>query len=349
MKKILLLMLMCLLALTTFSTSLITIVDRAKEVNPNYVLSELNSEKAELDYEKAMIEAMNEKMELAAEINKFSGDQQVLRNLTDFYAEILDDIFTVKTQKLDKQIKALNVEIAKKDYEDKKDLFDKDLVSENDLTDASLTYQDAQSSLSKSEKDLQVALDTFKRDTSLDYDEVDLFVPEYEKILVSKEEWVDANISVKIASDNVDIASYDKQNLSSNASKYQKKLADINLKQKEIDMRLAVISAEDQKQNFEDTLDFLKEQLETLDERVGLVKDNLDDIKTRYKKGLVSETELNNQEIAYLNQLNQYYSTLNSYWTTLSNYLLNSDSDLEELIRNEIQQQEAKNNTEKDG
>jgi hypothetical protein len=67
----------------------------------------------------------------------------------------------------------------------------------------------------------------------------------------------------------------------------------------------------------------------------------LEDVRTRYEKGLVSDTQLFNQEKSHLSVLSQYNATVKSYWTTLSNYVINSDQDVEEALRKNIEKVES--------
>jgi outer membrane protein TolC len=137
------------------------------------------------------------------------------------------------------------------------------------------------------------------------------------------------------------MAEFDIENLSMNASNYDKKIANISLEQKKIDLSLAKENTLDQKRDLEDSLYFLKKQLETLEERLTLSQDDLEDVRTRYEKGLVSDTQLFSQEKSHLSVLSQYNATVKSYWTTLSNYVINSDQDVEEALRKNIEKVES--------
>ena len=343
MKKILISVFVSLLVLTTaYSTSLLTIVDSPKTVNSNYTLYELNREKTQLDYDKGMIEAMNRKAELAAESSRASGENKTQNYLSSFYSEILNDIFDVKTKEISHQSAVLTVKVAEIDYNDKENLYKKGLVSENDLKDASLTLQEAKSDLEQAKDDLDFATSNYKKDTSLDWESMDLFIPDYEALLISDDKWLEESLSVEMSDYSLEMAKYDIQNLSSNSSLYDKKVADISLKQKEIDLELAKESALDQKDNFEDGLYFTYKGLQTSIERVAIAKEDLEDVQERYNKGLVSDTEVYNQEKQYLSKISGYNNSLKSYWTTLSSYLLNADSDLEALIREAVKTMEAK-------
>jgi outer membrane protein TolC len=318
----------------------LTIVAAAKGVNGNYRLYELNTEKTQLDYDKALIEAMNTKAELAAESSRASGENRIQGNISSFYSEILNDIFDIKTKELSVQTNELTVKISDISYNDKENLYDKGLVSENNFKDASLTLKDAKSDRDKAKTDLDIALDSFKKDTSLDWDGADLFVPDCQLLLVNEEKWIEESLSVQISEYSLEMGKYDIQNLSSNSSLYDKKIADISLEQKEIDLEIAKENALSQKDNYEDGLEYTYKQLQTSMERVNLAKDDLEDVQERYTKGLVSDTEVYNQEKQYLSKVSQYNNSLKSYWTTLSSYLLNADSDMEELIRAAVKAQE---------
>ncbi|HOO34291.1 MAG TPA: TolC family protein, partial [Thermotogota bacterium] len=186
MKKILVSVFVTLLVMTTaYSASLLSIVDAAKTVNSNYKLYELSMEKTQLDYDKAMIEATNKKAELSAKSSKASGDNSTQNNLSSFYSEILNDIFDIKSKEITCQTNELTVKIAEIDANDKENLFKKGLVSENDLKDASLTLKEAKSDLEQAKEDLELSLNNYKKDTSLEWEDMDLFVPEYEALLIS--------------------------------------------------------------------------------------------------------------------------------------------------------------------
>src|SRR6056297_560217 len=309
------------------------IIDTAKEVKSNYRIYELNKEKNQLDYDKALIEAINKKTEMAAEISRLNGENQIQGNLSSFYSEILNHIFEVKTQEINHAISEISLKIAELDYQDNQNLFDKGLISSNALKNASITLRDAKTDLEQKQGDLELALKNYKEDLGLDWKPLDIFMPDYNQYVVTDNKWLEDSKTVQISEYNLEMAEFDIENLSLNASQYDKKLADISSEQKEIDLRLAKENVLNQKRDLEDSLYFLKKQIETIKERLSLSRDDLEDVKTRYEKGLVSDTQLYNQEKSHLSQLAQYNSTLKSYWTTLSNYVINSDQDVEEALR----------------
>ncbi|MEA1884628.1 MAG: TolC family protein [Thermotogota bacterium] len=317
------------------------IIDTAKEVNLNYRIYELNMEKNQLDYDKALIEAINKKSEIAAEINRLNGENQTQGNLSSFYSEILNHIFEVKTQEINHSISEISLKIAELDYQDSQNLFDKGLISSNALQNASITLGDAKTDLEQKQGDLEMALKNYKEDLGMEWEPLDIFVPDYNQYVITNNEWLEDSKTVQISEYNLEMAEFDIENLSLNASKYDQKIADISLEQKKIDLSLARENTLDQKRDLEDSLYFLKKQLETLKERLTLSNDDLEDVKTRHEKGLVSDTQLFNQEKSHLSVLSQYNATLKSYWTTLSNYVINSDQDVEEALRANLEKVES--------
>jgi len=343
MKKILVSVFVTLLVMTTaYSASLLSIVDAAKTVNSNYKLYELSMEKTQLDYDKAMIEATNKKAELSAKSSKASGDNSTQNNLSSFYSEILNDIFDIKSKEITCQTNELTVKIAEIDANDKENLFKKGLVSENDLKDASLTLKEAKSDLEQAKEDLELSLNNYKKDTSLEWEDMDLFVPEYEALLISDDEWLEVSLSVLTSEYSLEQSKYDIQNLSLNSSLYDKKIADISLEQSEIDLELSKETALNQKDTYEDGLYYTYKQLQTSIERVNIAQDELDDVIERYNKGLVSETDFYTQKKQYLSTVSQYDSSLKSYWTTLSSYLISTNSDVESFVRETVKTMETK-------
>ncbi|MFP4461328.1 MAG: TolC family protein [Thermotogota bacterium] len=346
MKNIIILIAVLTTCLSLLGQSPKDIIDTAKQINTNYRIYELNVEKNQLDYDKALIEAINRKSEIAAEISRLNGENQTQENLSAFYSEILNHIFEVKTQEINRSISDISLKIVQLDYQDSQNLFDKGLISSNALQNASITLRDAKTDLEQTHGDLEWALKNYKEDLGLEWEPVDIFMPDYEAYVIAKEQWLTSSKMVQISEYNLEMAEFDLDNLSQNASKYDKRIADISLEQKEIDLNMAKENALNQKRELEDSLYFLKKQMETLEERLILSNDDLEDVKTRYDKGLVSDTQLFNQEKSHLSVLSQYNATLKSYWTTLSNYVINSDQDVEEALRENLEkvQSEAQKN-----
>jgi len=224
------------------------------------------------------------------------------------------------------------------DYTDNQNLFEKGLISSNTLQNASITLRDSQTDLEQVKGDLEIALKNFKKDTGIQWQPMEIFIPVYDKYLIKDEKWLENAKAYQISQYNLEMAEFDMKNLSVNASQYDKRLAEISLRQKEIDLALSKEKALDQKRDFEDSLYFLKKQMETVKERLSLSKSDLKDVKVRHDKGLVSDTELYNQEKAYLNVLSQYNTTLKSFWTTLSNYVINSDQKIvDDVLRENLE------------
>ena len=327
--------------LMMFGQSPKDIIETAKQVNTNYRIYELNLEKNRLDYDKAMIEAINRKSEIAAEISRLNGENQTQGNLSSFYSEILNHIFEVKTQKINLSISDISLKIAELDYQDSQNLFDKGLISSNALQNASITLRDAETDLEQKKGDLDLALKNYKEDLGLEWEPVEVFLPDYIQYVIADKEWLEYSKTVQIGEYNLEMAEFDIENLSLNASIYDKKIVDISLEQKKIDLSLAKENALKQKRDLEDSLYFLIKQMEPLEERLSLSNDDLEDVKTRYEKGLVSDTQLFNQEKSHLSVLSQYNATLKSYWTTLSNYVINSDQDVEEALKENLEKVES--------
>ncbi|HOO34345.1 MAG TPA: TolC family protein, partial [Thermotogota bacterium] len=173
-------------------------------------------------------------------------------------------------------------------------------------------------------------------------EDMDLFVPEYEALLISDDEWLEVSLSVLTSEYSLEQSKYDIQNLSLNSSLYDKKIADISLEQSEIDLELSKETALNQKDTYEDGLYYTYKQLQTSIERVNIAQDELDDVIERYNKGLVSETDFYTQKKQYLSTVSQYDSSLKSYWTTLSSYLISTNSDVESFVRETVKTMETK-------
>ena len=341
MKKFLFIIALLSIVSILMGQSLTGIVESAKNVNMNYKLYELNLEKTRLDYDKGVIEAINQKAEIAAQINRLSGENKSQSNLSSFYSEVLEDIFDVKIQTLNMTIAELTVKSAKLDYEDNDNLYNKGLVAYTGLKNASITYRDAQTDLEQVKVDLELAQKNFKRHTGLEWTDLELFILDYQTLLISESEWLNNSKTVGISQYNLDMAEYDIKNLSSNSSLFDRKIANIGLEQAEIDLEMTKENVLNQKNNYEDSLYFMHKQLYTSQEKVTIAKEDYDDVKNRHSKGLVSDKELFAQERSYLNTLSQYYSRLKSYWTTLSGYIISADKNMEAVIRDNLKKIES--------
>ncbi|MFA6639928.1 MAG: hypothetical protein WCY40_03430, partial [Defluviitoga tunisiensis] len=68
MKKSVLLVLSILMVVASFSIGLVDVFETSKEKSNIYKMAQIDLEKTLLDYDKAMIEAINKKAELAGEL-----------------------------------------------------------------------------------------------------------------------------------------------------------------------------------------------------------------------------------------------------------------------------------------
>src|SRR6056297_3045084 len=205
MKKLIIFIAVLTACLTMFGQSPNDIIDTAKKVNANYRIYELNLEKNQLDYDKGLIEAVNKKSEIVAEINRLNGENQTQGNLSSFYSEILNHIFEVKTQEINRSISDISLKIAQLDYQDSQNLFDKGLISSNALQNASITLRDAKTDLEQKQGDLELALKNYQEDLGLEWEPILIFMPDYETYVIAKEVWLTTSKMVQISAYNLEM------------------------------------------------------------------------------------------------------------------------------------------------
>ncbi len=337
MRKICLSFMIFILVLfsVSFSMELPELFKKAMEVNSNYILSELALEKADMEYQKAVIESTNKKTELSAEISLLNGKSSVDKYVKSFYTEIIGAVFSVRSSEKALEVARLNYENSKMDFEKSEGLFKKSLLSKQDLDNAQITLEDKENSLNKAREDYDNLLADFSRYTGIEWSEVSgivLEIPDYRKYMVSEETWFAKSYSIEIAQKNLESAVYDLENLYSNSSEYTKRSSEIAKKQKEIDFEMAEITLRNDKRTSEQNLEYLRKQLENLNGKLEIERDIFKDTEDRYKKELVSQQQYNQQKISCLNSEKQVIDAQKNYWNSLIAYLMSTGKTPEDIL-----------------
>lgn len=341
MKKILFSLTVFIVLLTsiTLSMEVQELFNRAKEVNSNYILSELALEKATMEYDKSMIEASNRKSELSAETAFLNGKSSADKYVKSFYTEIIGAVFSIKSSEKALDIAKLNYENSNIDYEKNEGLFKKALLSKQDLDDSRIDLDDKLNSLNKAQQDFDNLIDDFKRYTGIEWSQASdtsIEIPDYRKYLVNEDTWFAKSLSLGSSRKNLESAEYEVENLYSNSSEYAKRSAEINRKQKEIELEMSEITLRNDKRTSEQSLEYSRKQLENLAGKLEIEKDIFKDTQDRYEKELVSKQQFYQQKISFLNSEKQLIDAQKSYWNSLTGYLMSIGRTPEDVLVEEV-------------
>lgn len=332
MKKFLVLFLM-VIPLIAFSATIMDLFQSAQASNTTFTLAQLNLKLANMNYDKAMIQASDKGEELSAELNHISSLISYTNKLRGYYEQIDNAVFNILTSEIDVEVGKLNLQVVTTDYNNSKSLFKKSLISENDLKEASITVSNSQSQLKNFVWAYNDAVKNFKQTTGSDWKDIEINVPKFESLLASQDVWMKNDLSVESAKLSLQIAQYSLQNIPSNSSEYARETAKIQVKQSEINYENAQISSEESFLSSKQNLEFIYTSLLNSRKSLEISDEKLKDMKQRYDQGLVSETAYIHQRIQYLNAKKSYYKSLNNYWNALCTYLISVGLKPEEVLK----------------
>ena len=332
MKKFLVLFLM-VIPLVAFSATIVDLFQSAQASNTTFTIAQLNLKLANMNYDKAMIQASNKGEKLSAELNHVSSLISYTNNLKGYYEQIDDAVFKVLTSEIDLEVGKLNLQAAIINYNNSESLFKKSLISENDLKEVSITASNSQNQLKNLEWEYNDAVKNFKQTTGSDWKDIEISIPKFESLPASQSVWMKNDLSVESADLNLQIAQYNLQNIPSNSSEYTKEIAQIQVKKSEINYENAQLSSEESFLSSKQNLEFTYTSLLNSKKSLEISYENLKDMKLRYDQGLVSETDYINQRIQYLNAKENYYKSLNKCWNALCTYLISFNLKPEEALK----------------
>jgi len=308
---------------------------KAKTVNSNFMLSGYALEKTNLEYEKAMIESTNKEEELNAQVARLNGLSDYQRNyVRSYYSEVVIAYFDMRIAQIASEVAQLTYMNAKIDNEKKTGLLQKSILSEPEWKESQINLNDALDAYEKADIDFNNRVSEYKRYTSLDEKTmIDIPTPEYTRYTVSEESWKRTHRELRSAAYAYEIAKYAVDTLSSSTSAYNQKLKAHNLKQKEVALKIAQITALDEKKKLEQTLFYKKRQIENALKRVTIAEAEMQDIQNRFSKGLVTEAQIHNQKISLLNAQKNLLTNHSEYWAAFFDYIIAIDLPLDDVVK----------------
>ena len=330
-KKVILLGVMSLLVVGVFSANLTEVFDTSKASSAIYKKAQMDLEITNLDYEKAKIEAVNKKAELAAELAYYNGLSNYNTSMKDYYSDILDRVLNVYTEEINLDIANLQLKNAQIDYNNNQTLYNRGLISNDDLKNSELNVKDAQTNLETVQLNLETAMDNLKKVYNEDYRQIEIKIPEYEGLFVTDEEYLNKNYNLKLASLNVEMSQYDLNNLPYNASQYNRRIVEVTHQKNLLTLEDLQYTLVDAHKTTKNAIEALYKTLQNLKERMDLAQGTYNDTKGRFDKGLVSEIELNTANINYLTAQKNYYDSLKNYIKAYINYLIDTGRSPEEV------------------
>ncbi|MDD3601306.1 MAG: TolC family protein [Defluviitoga tunisiensis] len=331
MKKSVLLVLSILMVVASFSIGLVDVFETSKEKSNIYKMAQIDLEKTLLDYDKAMIEAINKKAELAGELAYQQGLMNYNSSIKEYYSDILDRIFNLYLQEINVNVANLQLKSAQITYDNNSELFNRGLISSDDLKSSELTVKDAENNLKNANINLETAQDNLSKIYEGNIKEITINIPALEGFFVSDDEYLNNSYALKLSKLNVELSEYDLNNLPSNASNYTVKITQATHQKNLLTLEDTNEKLKEAHKLTKNSLEILYRTLQNLKERVDLSQNTFNDTKNRFDKGLVSELELISSNIEYLNAQKNYYDSLKNYLETYINYVVDTGRSLKEV------------------
>jgi hypothetical protein len=336
MKKGVLIAFICVTILSlSFSISLSEALVKAKTVNSNYMLSGYTLEKINLEYDKAVIEASNKEEEMNAEVTRLEDLIEYYKAyIKEYYSEMIISYLDMRSAQKESEITQLEYLNMKIDNEKKAGLLQKSILSEQEWKESEIDLNDSLDAYEKADIDYKNRIAEYKRYTGFDETTViDIPTPDYLKFVVSDEIWQKKYKELLSSQLAYDIAKYNVDTLPSSTSAYNRKIATHNLKQKEVSLKIAQITALDDKKELEQTLFYKKRQIENSLKKVTIAESDMKDMNERFKKGLVTESQVNTQRITLLSAEKTLIENQVSYWDAFLDYIIAIDINLDDVVK----------------
>jgi hypothetical protein len=331
MKKVLILLVL-VFTIMSFSATLFDVIESAKATSTTYELSNLEYVLMEMEYDKNKIMATNQKSELSAEINFLNSLKENKKTVERFYTDTINTYFDYLIDKLDYESTELKIKNARIDLENKKKLFEKKLISVDELKNAELTLSDLENSITSKKVKMLDSKNDLIEIYSKEISEIKVSLIDYANYLVDDKVYFDNNYDYKILEKNKELNEVEMKTLPSNSSEFDIKNLELKNRKLEVNIKDSEDALYKSHRDLKNQLESFKISIKNLEERINLSKTTYEDTNNKFINGLASEAELNKSKADYIDSSKTYYETMKQYFNSFVKYLLDTGRRPEEVL-----------------
>lgn len=308
------------------------IFSRASGVNPTVRSAAVELEISELEYERGRITAEDERGRLEAELRLLSAHTTHRTALRNYYNGVVDAIFDAARADLDRRIASLEADTATETERAAEASYRRGLGSEESLENARLALRTASLGLEQADWEFQEYDEALKNSTGLEWSDAlpPTVVPEL-AVELPPEDWIGNDPAVRRARTSERIAEISLELLSPNAARFDRMLAETELERARLGVRHAEAASLGSYRSMLQrgrsqyaSLQIRREQLE-IQERLA------EGAVLRYRRGLISNVERDQDRVRALNARKNYYESMRTYLKTFLEYLVTVGRSPEEL------------------
>lgn len=332
MKRTVLLGFLLLLPPLISASPLSDLFTEAEKENTTYRVAAFDRELAEMNLEKDMIQAANEKEEFTARVSYLSSLSGYRENLKTFYTETIDAVIEAAVKNIKAETAEINSTIAYEDYLHARSLLEKGLASEEEVKETFLSYKEKRIQMDQAQWDMKDALNNYREKTGMEWD---ISVSSHITIFDWTEDedgWIGQDLSVQRMELEKRIAQYDLDNLPSNVSRYEKRGAAMQLEKAELSHERAILTAHRNYRRVTQNLTYLKGTILNLREKLELQESKLADVQNRCEKKLIAQRECDQQKIQCLSVEQSYMENLREFMRALLEYIISTGQRPEEVL-----------------
>lgn len=332
MRHILCTAMLALAAVSASGDTVADLLEQASAVNTDYRLMTLDAEVAELEYEKAQIEAQSPADGLAAESAYLQARSAIRNARTGYYSSVIAAVFDAASAELAVRQAELSLSIAENAYVYAQTRFDGGLISDEELGQAELQSAQAANSLSNAQYMFRRAKGDLQRTTGLSW-MWSLIPPEPGAVVApDREEYMAADYGVARAQVAVRQAELSLANLAANASRYDRLTTEAAAESARVNLSQARYALDVAFEEAELALETQQSSLEIAFDQFQIQQSLLSDAQARHDRGLITRDTLDQQQIQVYSAHSSYLRALESYISTILGYLVAVDRDPAEVF-----------------
>jgi outer membrane protein TolC len=306
--------------------------EQALAVNTTYRVMEIDSELAQMRYQKGQIEAQNERDELAVESSFLQARAGARSSMRSFYNAVIDAVFKAATAELSVRAAELSLSIAQNAYVLAQTRYEGGLISDEDLKQAELQSDQAEQSLRQAQYDLEAAQRNLERETGLSWMWSLIPAEPGSVIAPDAQTYVALDLGLQSSQLSVRQAELALANVPENASRYDRLTAESELERARINLQETRASVEEAFFSAARGLARDEEAARIAFEQLEIERSLLLDSQARYDRGLITRDARDQQQIKVYNARSSYLRALQSYLSAIVSYAVAVDMDLSEVL-----------------
>lgn len=327
MKHAILLVMMALASVAA-ADPLPELFDAAEPVNHSYRTMAIDWELAQRRYERSLIGAQDNQAELEAEIALVQSQIARRSSLRAFQTEVLAAVIEAATSERSVRSAELSHAIAENALVLARTRFNGGLISDETLRQTQLALYREEEALRAAQFGADQAAANLQRVTGLSFSE-SLVPPEPGVVIAADEQqFMEANLTLRLARLSLESARLDQESLASNAAQYDLLVVQRTVEKRELALADAAADQQAAFASLERSLQGQEVALRVAGEELEIEQSLLMDAEARFERGLITRDSRDQQQISVINAEIARLRALQSYLATILEYSVAVDIDV---------------------